>query len=44
VVETDREARQIAQRRAARMRSEMLARRQKSISLEDLFAQMSEGA
>jgi translation initiation factor IF-2 len=26
------------------MRSEMLARRQKSISLEDLFAQMSEGA
>jgi translation initiation factor IF-2 len=45
VVESERDARHLAQRRAARLRAEELSRRsQKSISLEDLFKQVSEGA
>src|SRR5689334_16097339 len=44
VVENDRVARQTAQQRAQRKRAEMLAKRSKSVSLEDLFGQMQEGA
>ena len=45
VVDSERDARHYAQRRAARLRAEELSRRsQKSISLEDLFKQVSEGA
>ena len=44
VVENERVARQIAQKRAQRLRAEMLARRNKAVSLEDLFAAMQEGA
>ncbi len=44
VVESERVARQEAQRRAQRLRTEMLSSRQKAVSLEDLFAQVSEGA
>ena len=44
VVENDRVARQTAQQRAQRKRTEMLAKRSKAISLEDLFSQMQEGA
>jgi translation initiation factor IF-2 len=43
VVDSDRTARQMAQRRAARLRAESLARRSKSVSLEDLFERMQEG-
>jgi len=44
VVESDRVARQMAQKRAARLRTEGLMRRSKSVSLEDLFDRMQEGA
>jgi len=44
VVENDRVARQIAQKRAQRVRAEMLARRSKAVSLEDLFSAVQEGA
>jgi translation initiation factor IF-2 len=44
VVENDRVARQTAQQRAQRKRAEMLAKRSKAVSLEDLFGQMQEGA
>ncbi len=45
VVDSERDARHLAQRRAARLRAEELSRRsQKSISLEDLFKQVSDGA
>jgi translation initiation factor IF-2 len=44
VVETEREARALAQKRAQRLRMESLMRRQKSVSLEDLFRQIGEGA
>jgi translation initiation factor IF-2 len=44
VVENDRVARQLAQKRAQRLRAEMLARRSKAVSLEDLFSAMQEGA
>jgi translation initiation factor IF-2 len=44
VVENDRVARQTAQQRAQRKRTEMLAKRSKSVSLEDLFSHMQEGA
>jgi len=44
VVENEREARQLAQRRGERMRREQLAQRSKGVSLESLFAQMQEGA
>ena len=45
VVESERDARHLAQKRAARLRAEELSRRsQKSISLEDLFKQVSDGA
>jgi translation initiation factor IF-2 len=44
VVETEREARGLAQKRAQRLRMESLMRRQKSVSLEDLFRQIGEGA
>jgi translation initiation factor IF-2 len=44
VVENDRVARQTAQLRAQRKRTEMLAKRSKAVSLEDLFSQMQEGA
>jgi translation initiation factor IF-2 len=44
VVESERVARQTAQKRAVRLRSELLAKRPKSVSLEDLFSQMREGA
>ena len=44
VVDSERDARHLAQRRAARLRAEELSRRsQKSISLEDLFKQVSDG-
>jgi translation initiation factor IF-2 len=43
VVESERTARQQAQQRAQRLRTETLARRQKGISLEALFDQMNEG-
>jgi translation initiation factor IF-2 len=44
VVENDRVARQTAQQRAQRKRAEMLAKRSKAVSLEDLFSHMQEGA
>ncbi len=45
VVDSERDARQLAQKRAARLRAEEVSRRsQKSISLEDLFKQVSDGA
>jgi translation initiation factor IF-2 len=44
VVENDRVARQLAQKRAHRLRTEMLARRNKAVSLEDLFSAVQEGA
>ena len=44
VVENDRVARQMAQKRAQRVRAEMLARRSKAVSLEDLFSAVQEGA
>ena len=45
VVDSERDARRLAQRRAVRLRAEELSRRsQKSISLEDLFKQVSKGA
>src|SRR6476659_2040586 len=44
VVENDRIARQMAQNRAQRIRTEMLARRNKAVSLEDLFSAVQEGA
>ena len=43
VVESERVARQEAQQRAQRLREEQLARRQKSVSLEQLFSQIKEG-
>ena len=44
VVGSERDARHLAQKRAARLRAEELSRRsQKSISLEDLFKQVSDG-
>src|SRR5205085_9102466 len=44
VVENERVARQLAQKRAQRIRTEMLARRSKAVSLEDLFSAVQEGA
>jgi translation initiation factor IF-2 len=44
VVENERVARQAAQQRAQRLRAEAMARRTKSVSLEDLFGAMQEGA
>jgi translation initiation factor IF-2 len=44
VVENERIARQMAQQRAQRVRAEALARRSSSVSLEDLFSAMQEGA
>jgi len=44
VVENERVARQMAQQRAQRLRTEALARRSKSVSLEDLFSAVQEGA
>ena len=44
VVENDRVARQTAQQRAQRKRAELLAKRSKAVSLEDLFSHMQEGA
>jgi translation initiation factor IF-2 len=44
VVENERIARQTAQQRAQRVRAEVLARRSSSVSLEDLFSAMQEGA
>ena len=44
VVDSDRTARQLAQKRAARLRTEGFMRRSKSVSLEDLFDRMQEGA
>ncbi len=45
VVDSERDARHLAQRRATRLRAEEMSRRsQKSISLEDLFKQVSDGA
>ena len=44
VVESERVARQQAQQRGQRLREELFARRQKSVSLEDLFNQMKDGA
>ena len=45
VVENDREARSLAQRRGQRLRTEQLAQRSKSgVSLETLFSQLQEGA
>jgi translation initiation factor IF-2 len=45
VVENDREARQLAQRRGQRLRTEQLAQRSKGgVSLETLFSQLGEGA
>jgi translation initiation factor IF-2 len=43
VVDSEREARQQAQRREQRLRTEALARRSKSVSLEDLFQRLQEG-
>jgi translation initiation factor IF-2 len=42
-VDSERVARQEAQQRAQRLREEQLARRQKSVSLEQLFSQIKEG-
>jgi translation initiation factor IF-2 len=44
VAENERVARQAAQQRAQRLRAEAMARRTKSVSLEDLFGAMQEGA
>jgi translation initiation factor IF-2 len=45
VVENEREARQLAQRRGQRLRTEQLAQRSKGgVSLESLFSQLQEGA
>jgi translation initiation factor IF-2 len=45
VVENEREARQLAQRRGQRLRTEQLAQRSKGgVSLETLFSQLGEGA
>ncbi len=44
VVDNERVARQMAQQRAQRLRTEILARRSKSVSLEDLFSAVQEGA
>jgi translation initiation factor IF-2 len=44
VVENEREARQLAQRRGQRIRTEQLAKRSKGVSLETLFSQLQEGA
>jgi translation initiation factor IF-2 len=44
VVENEREARQLAQRRGQRLRTEQLAKRSKGVSLETLFSQLQEGA
>jgi len=44
VEENERSARQTAQRRAQRLRAEIIARRSKAVSLEDLFSAMQEGA
>ena len=44
MVDNERVARQMAQQRAQRLRTEMLARRSKSVSLEDLFSAVQEGA
>ncbi len=44
VVDNERVARQSAQQRGQRLRAELLARRSKSVSLEDLFSAMQEGA
>jgi translation initiation factor IF-2 len=45
VVENEREARSLAQRRGQRLRTEQLAQRSKSgVSLETLFSQLQEGA
>jgi translation initiation factor IF-2 len=44
VEENERAARQTAQRRAQRLRAEIIARRSKAVSLEDLFSAMQEGA
>src|SRR5918996_1357245 len=45
VVENEREARQLAQRRGQRLRTEQLAQRSKGgLSLETLFSQLQEGA
>jgi translation initiation factor IF-2 len=45
VVENEREARQLAQRRGQRIRTEQLAQRSKGgVSLETLFSQLGEGA
>ncbi|MBA2296803.1 MAG: translation initiation factor IF-2, partial [Actinobacteria bacterium] len=45
VVETEREARSVAQRRGQRLRTEQHAQRSKSgVSLESLFSQLQEGA
>src|SRR5205085_10708073 len=43
VVENERHARELAQRRAERLRREQLAQRSKGVSLETLFAEMQEG-
>ncbi len=44
VVETDKEARQLAEERAHRLKTEALARRQRAqVSLEDVFEQIKEG-
>ena len=45
MVENEREARQLAQRRGQRLRTEQLAQRSKGgVSLESLFSQLQEGA
>jgi translation initiation factor IF-2 len=44
VVDNERVARQLAQQRGQRLRTEELARRSKSVSLEDLFSALQEGA
>ncbi|MFQ5425855.1 MAG: translation initiation factor IF-2 [Gaiellales bacterium] len=45
VVENDRRARELAGRRSQRVRAEQLAKKsQRGVSLEDLFAQVEEGA
>jgi translation initiation factor IF-2 len=45
VVENERDARQLAQRRGQRLRTEQLAQRSKGgVSLESLFSQLQEGA
>src|SRR5205085_5702012 len=43
VVENERHARELAQRRGERLRREQLAQRSKGVSLETLFAEMQEG-